>query len=340
MAALDKSGETGVDQPALINDEGMRKRTLAIGRILGTKLGWAAATLLFTSILVFSATQLMPGNAARLMLGTFATQEAIDALELKLGLNRPTVEQFGVWLGGILTGDFGVSPRMGMPIAPLLWQHLKMSLVLAGSALVLVFVIGVAFGTLAALNRGNPVDRTLTGISLLGISVPEFVSGCVLILLFTGVLPISGYAPAGAGFWQWLSHLVLPIVSLTFLMLAHIMRTARVSMIETLSASYIRTAVLKGLPKRTVVLKHALRNALLPTVTVLGINVGYLIGGVVVVEIVFSYPGLGRLTVFAVQNRDIPLIQACTLTMAVVYIAASFITDTIYLFLNPRLRTG
>lgn len=340
MPALDKSGETEVDQPALINDEGVRKRTLVIGRILGTKLGWAAATLLFTSILVFSATQLMPGNAARLMLGTFATQEAINALELKLGLNRPAVEQFGVWLGGILMGDFGMSPRMGMPIAPLLWQHLKMSLVLAGSALVLVFVIGVAFGTLAALNRGNPVDRTLTGISLLGISVPEFVSGCVLILLFTGVLPISGYAPAGAGFWQWLSHLILPIVSLTFLMLAHVMRTARVSMIETLSAPYIRTAVLKGLPKRTVVLKHALRNALLPTVTVLGINVGYLIGGVVVVEIVFSYPGLGRLTVFAVQNRDIPLIQACTLTMAAVYIAASFITDTIYLFLNPKLRTG
>lgn len=321
-------------------DMGARQRALVIGRILGVKTGWALATLLFTCVLVFSATQLMPGNAARLMLGTFASPEAVEALELRLGLNRPAIEQFGSWLGGILVGDFGVSPRMGTPIAPLLWQHLKMSLILAGTALVLVFVIGVTFGTIAALNRGNPVDRALTGVSLLGISVPEFVSGCVLILLFTGVLPISGYAPPGAGFGQWLSHLVLPIVSLTFLMLAHVMRTARVSMIETLSAPYIRTAVLKGLPKRTVVLKHALRNALLPTVTVLGINVGYLIGGVVVVEIVFSYPGLGRLTVFAVQNRDIPLIQACTLTMAAVYIAASFITDTIYLFLNPRLRTG
>lgn len=338
MATIDKSGEAEANQTALINEVGVRRRTLVIGRMLGSKLGWAAATLLFTSIFVFSATQFMPGNAAQLMLGTFATQEAINALELKLGLNRPAFEQFGVWLVGILTGDFGVSPRMGMPIAPLLWQHLKMSLVLASSALVLVFVIGVTFGTIAALNRGNSVDRTLTGISLLGISIPEFVSGCVLILLFTGILPISGYAPAGAGFWQQFSHLVLPVASLTFLMLAHVMRTARVSMIETLSAPYVRTAVLKGLPRRTVVLKHALRNALLPTVTVLGINVGYLIGGVVVVEIVFSYPGLGRLTVFAVQNRDIPLIQACTLTMAAVYITTSFITDAIYLLLNPRLR--
>lgn len=318
----------------------MWQHGLAIGRIIGVKIGWAAATLLFTSILIFFATQLMPGNAAKLILGTFATQEAIDALELKLGLNRPAIEQYGSWLNGIIVGDFGVSPRMETPIAPLLWRHLKMSLILASAALILVFFIGVTIGTIAAINRGTLLDRILTSISLIGISVPEFVSGSILILLFTGTLPISGYAPEGASFWQWISHLILPVASLTFLMLAHIMRTARVSMIETLSTPYIRTAVLKGLPKRTVVLKHALRNALLPTITVLGINVGYLVGGVVVVEAVFSYPGLGRLTVFAVQNRDIQLIQACTLSMAAIYITASLITDMIYIILNPKLRTG
>ncbi|MEQ8931904.1 MAG: ABC transporter permease [Silicimonas sp.] len=316
------------------------RRARVFMRILGLRGAWALATLLFTSILVFSATQLMPGNVAELMLGQFASDEAISALEVKLGLDRPAIVQFGDWLGGLLTGDFGVSPRMSAPIGPLLWQHLQMSLLLAGSSLVLVFLIGVTLGTLAALNRGNLLDRSIASISLLGISVPEFVSGCFLILVFTGILPISGYAPTDAGLWEWLSHLILPVASLTFLMLAHVVRTARVSMVEALSEPYVRTAVLKGLPRRIVVLKHALRNALLPTVTVLGINVGYLIGGVVVIEIVFSYPGLGRLTVFAVQNRDIPLIQACTLTMAAIYITASFLTDAIYLYLNPRLRTG
>lgn len=309
-------------------------------RIVLQRAAWAVATLLLTSVLVFAATQLMPGNVAQLMLGQFASPEALAALEEQLGLNRPAVEQYFSWLGRLMVGDFGVSPRMDAPIAPLLARHLGMSLLLAGSSLVLVFVLGVTFGTIAALNRRNPIDRVLSSVSLLGISVPEFVSGCLLILLFTGTLPISGYAPAGAGLLQQISHLVLPVASLTFIMLAHVMRTARISMIDTLSAPYVRTAVLKGLPRRTIVFKHALRNALLPTVTVLGINVGYLIGGVVVVEIVFSYPGLGRLTVFAVQNRDIPLIQACTLTMAAIYITASFITDAIYLFLNPRLRTG
>ncbi len=316
------------------------ERAMHVARLVAIRAAWGVATLVFTSALVFSATQLMPGNVAQLMLGQFASQEAIAALEIKLGLDRPAIVQFGSWFAGILTGDFGVSPRMGVPIGPLILRHLGMSLMLAVASLVLVFLIGVSFGTIAALNRGRPLDRLLSAVSLVGISMPEFVTGSLLVLVFTGILPISGYAPEGAGFGRWLSHLVLPILSLTFLMLAHVMRTARVSMIEALSAPYVRTAVLKGLPKRTIVLKHALRNALLPTVTVLGINVGYLIGGVVVVELVFSYPGLGRLTVFAVQNRDIPLIQACTLTMASIYIVASFVTDIVYLMLNPRLRTA
>jgi peptide/nickel transport system permease protein len=244
------------------------------------------------------------------------------------------------WFSGILVGDFGESPRMGVPIAPLVLERLGLSLVLAGASLFFVAVIGITLGTIAALRRGHATDRVLSSFSLIGISVPEFVTGSALILLFAGLLPISGYASPRNGIGTWLAHLVLPVASLTFIMLAHVMRTARISMIDALGTPYVRTAVIKGLPTRTVVLKHALRNALLPTITVLGINVGYLIGGVVVVELVFSYPGLGRLTVFAVQNRDIPLIQACTLTMAAVYIVASFLTDMVYLALNPRLRTS
>ena len=300
---------------------------------------WAVATLVFTSVLVFAATQLMPGNVAQIILGTFATPNAIAALNAKLGLDQPAIAQFVHWFRGVLVGDFGQSLRMGIPITPVLLQRLGMSLVLAGAALMLVFLIGVTLGTIAALYRRTALDRALSAVSLVGISMPEFVTGSLLILLFAGILPVSGYAAFGDGVGNWLAHLVLPVASLTFILLAHVMRTARVSMVDTLTQPYVRTAVLKGLPTRTVVIKHALRNALLPTVTVLGINVGYLIGGIVVVELVFSYPGLGRLTVFAVQNRDIPLIQACTLTMAAIYILASFATDLVYLVLNPRLRT-
>ena len=315
-------------------------RLAAVMRLVAVRAAWALATLVFTAVLVFSTTQLMPGNVAHLILGQFATQEAISALEVKLGLDRPAVVQFFSWAGKLLTGDLGDSPRMGLPIGPVLLQRLGVSLTLAACSLCLVFIIGVSLGVLAALRRGRLADRLLSSFSLIGISMPEFVTGSLLVLLFTGVLPTSGYASPHDGIGRWLAHLTLPVLSLTFIMLAHVMRTARVSMIDALGSPYVRTAVLKGMPTRTVVLKHALKNAMLPTVTVLGINVGYLIGGVVVVELVFAYPGLGRLTVFAVKNRDIPLIQACTLTMAAIYIVASFIVDMIYLFLNPRLRTS
>lgn len=324
----------------------MRPRMMALAgigraaRLVGVRALWAVATLVFTSVLVFAATQLMPGNVAQIILGTFATPDAIAALNTRLGLDQPAVVQYATWFKGVLVGDFGQSLRMGIPITPVLLQRLGLSLVLAGASLCMVFFVGVALGTIAALRRRTPLDRALNAASLVGISMPEFVTGSVLILLFARVLPVSGYAAFGDGVGKWVAHLVLPVASLTFIMLAHVMRTARVSMVDALASPYVRTAVLKGLPTHVVVLKHALRNALLPTVTVLGINVGYLIGGVVVVELVFSYPGIGRLTVFAVQNRDIPLIQACTLTMAAIYIAASFATDLVYLALNPRLRTG
>jgi peptide/nickel transport system permease protein len=316
---------------------GSGRATYLARKILASAL-WALGTLLFSSVLVFAATRLMAGNVAQMILGTFATPDAIAALELRLGLDRPALVQFASWLGRILTGDFGDSLRMSLPIAPILFERLGLSLILASVSLALVCVIGITAGVVAALRHRRPADRMLSALSLVGISMPEFVTGSVLILLFAGVLPISGYVPFAEGWRSWLGHLVLPVATLTFIMLAHVMRTARISMIDALGSPYTRTAVLKGLPAATVVVKHALRNALLPTVTVLGINVGYLVGGIVVVEMVFSYPGLGRLTIFALQNRDVPLIQACTLTMSAIYILASFATEIVYLLLNPRLR--
>ncbi len=315
-------------------------RVLYLARKILAAALWAVGTLLFSSVLVFSATQLMSGNVAQMILGTFATPDAIAALEVKLGLDRPAVVQFASWLGRILTGDFGESLRLSLPIAPILLKNLELSLILACTSLALVCLIGIAAGVIAALRHGTVTDRALSALSLLGISMPEFVTGSLLILLFSSVLPISGYVTFSEGLGTWVAHLVLPVTTLTFIMLAHVMRTARISMIDALAAPYTRTAILKGLPFSTVVMKHALRNALLPTVTVLGINVGYLVGGIVIVEMVFSYPGLGRLTIFALQNRDVPLIQACTLSMAAIYILASFVTEIVYLLLNPRLRDG
>ncbi|QRM33115.1 ABC transporter permease [Microvirga sp. VF16] len=302
------------------------------------QLGWAGFTLLFTSVLIFLLTHVMPGNAARATLDTMATAEAVKALEEQLGLNRTLLVQYWNWLSGVLQGDFGTSMRMNVPIGPVLADRLAISLPMAGAAFILVFILGTTLGSIAALYQGRPLDRLISISSLAGISAPEFVTGMILIILFAGVLPTSGFAGEGASIHEYFLHMVLPVATLTLILLAHVLRTSRVSMIEALAAPYTRTAVLKGLPKRTIVVKHVLRNALLPTITVLGINVGYLIGGVVIVETVFSVPGIGRLTVFAIQNRDIPLIQACTLAMAATYIGASLLTDVTYLILNPRLR--
>jgi peptide/nickel transport system permease protein len=332
-----RSARIAIQDVKLRSGENPGRATYLARKIVASAL-WALGTLLFSSVLVFSATQLMAGNVAQMILGTFATPEATAALEARLGLDRPAIVQYTSWLGRILTGDFGESLRLSLPIAPILLKNLELSLILATASLGLVCVIGIAAGVVAALWNRGPIDRALSAISLLGISMPEFVTGSLLVLLLSSVLPVSGYVTFEEGLGSWLAHLILPVTTLTFIMLAHVMRTARISMIDALSAPYTRTAMLKGLPTSTVVIKHALRNALLPTITVLGINVGYLVGGIVVVEMVFSYPGLGRLTVFALQNRDVPLIQACTLTMAAIYILASFVTEILYLVINPRLR--
>lgn len=322
--------------PYLPNTPGPSRYSIV--RFAIARLGTAALTVLASSPIVFAATQIMPGDAATLILGTYATPDALETLRQKLGLHDPAWLQYLHWLSGVATGDFGESFRMNTPVGPLLLERLLLSGVLAGGAIVLVSLFGIGLGTAAALLQNRPADRAISALSMLGISVPEFVTGSVLILAFAGLLPSSGYAPLTDGLGSWIAHLLLPIASLTLILLAHVTRTARVSMIETLGAAYIRTAVLKGLPTWIVVLKHALRNALLPTITVIGINVGYLIGGIVIVESVFAYPGLGRLTVFAVQQRDVPVIQACTLTIAAIYAFTSLITDLLYFLLNPRLR--
>jgi peptide/nickel transport system permease protein len=299
--------------------------------------------LVAVSVLVFAITAILPGSVAHLILGPFASPEQVGIIEQKLGLNDPLWLQYWRWVSGLAVGDFGNSLLMNRPVYPLIAEAFGRSLMLAVSAFVLIAIIGVGLGVLAALRHNGPLDHAVSIATYLGIAVPEFFWAIVVILVFAatlGWLPASGYEPITAGFWVWLKHLVAPTITLVFAHLAHVSRLTRSSMIEVLKSPYVTAARAKGLPERVVVVRHALRNALLPTITVLALDVGRLIGGIVVIETVFAYPGLGRLLVFSIQSRDIPTLQAAILVVAAVYALSNLVADLLYAWLNPRIRYG
>ena len=306
------------------------------------RVGFIAVILLVVSFVVFAVTQILPGNAAQMILGEFALPEQLEALERQFGLDDPWFVQYGRWLAGLLTGDWGTSMVMRQPVLPLVFDALSRSLVLAGLSLLAVTFIAIPMGVLAASRRGRPTDTGISVVSYIGVSLPEFVTATLLLVFLTrpevGLFPAGGYTPPGEDFGRFLSHLVLPVATLIIILMAHISRQTRSEMVDALQHDYIRTATLKGLPRRTVLVRHALRNALLPTITVIALDVGYLIGGIIVVEEVFAYPGLGRLLVFAMQNRDLPLIQAGALVMAAVYAAANLAADLVYAALDRRIQ--
>jgi peptide/nickel transport system permease protein len=307
------------------------------------RLVFMVLVLIAMSILVFGITALLPANVAYLILGPFAQPEQVHALELKLGLTDPVWQQYLRWAGGFLSGDLGQSTLMNRPIAPLLAEAIARSLMLTGISFVLIALIGVGLGILAALRHGRPLDHGISVATYLGIAVPEFFWAIVVIIVFAawlGWLPASGYEPLSAGVWVWAKHLIAPTLTLVFGHLAHVSRLTRSSMIEVMQSPYITAARAKGLSERVVVLHHALRNALLPTITVLALDFGRLMGGIVVVETVFAYPGLGRLVVFSIQNRDLPTLQASILVIAAIYACASLVADLLYARLNPKIRFG
>ena len=307
------------------------------------RLVFVVLVLIAVSMLVFGITALLPANVAYLILGPFAQPEQVHALELKLGLTDPIWQQYLRWAGGFLTGNLGESTLMNRPIAPLLAEAIGRSLLLTGVSFVLIALIGVGLGIVAALRHGRPLDHGVSVATYLGIAVPEFFWAIVVIIIFAawlGWLPASGYEPLSAGIWIWAKHLIAPTITLVFGHLAHVSRLTRSSMIEVMQSPYITAARAKGLPERVVVLHHALRNALLPTITVLALDFGRLMGGIVVVETVFAYPGLGRLIVFSIQNRDLPTLQASILVIAAIYAFASLAADLLYARLNPKIRFG
>ncbi|HUL05600.1 MAG TPA: ABC transporter permease [Candidatus Acidoferrum sp.] len=303
----------------------------------------ALVTLWLLSLLVFAGGRMLPGNVGRAMLGPFADQRAVDILNHEMGTDRPLLVQYGDWISRFAVGDLGKSYAYRAPVAPFLLTAIENSAKLALVAFLLVVPLGIFGGVIAALYRGQPADRTISVVGLSATIVPEFVSGIVLILVF-GVwlrwFPISAAFPADAGILTQVYYLLLPSFPLVLILFGYIARMARAGMIEALDADYTRTAILKGLPQRVVIVRHVLRNALLPTISVIATQTVYLIGGLVVIEILFHYQGIGSLIYTAGTKKDFPMLQAGVMTIGVLFTLATLFADLLYASLNPRIRFG
>ena len=307
------------------------------------RIGLALITLLLLSVLVFIGTQLLPGDVGRRVLGPFANQEAVDDLNARLGTDRPVLVQYWDYISSAVTGDLGFSISYSRPVSELMGRALGNSAKLAALAFVIVVPLSLLGGIVAALNRGKAIDRIITVGGLSATVIPEFVSGIVLILVFAvflGWLPGTATAPADASVFTQVRYLILPAICLVLVLFGYIARITRAGVIEALEADYTRTAILKGLPRAKVIRRDVLRNALLPTIAVVATQVGYLIGGLVVVEVLFSYQGIGRLLYDAAQNADFPLLAGGVLVVGALFQAAMLLADLTYSWLNPRLRLG
>ena len=298
-------------------------------------------TLLVVSVIVFAITQILPADAAVMLLGENATPEALAAVRLKLGLDASPWVQYGRWLTSVVQGDFGISMRNGQPVGPAMLAALGRSLLLALFAIALMLLLALPLGIIAAIRRGKTVDFGVSIISYVGVSLPEFVTSTLLILVFADWLqwlPATGYVPLSESISEGLLHLALPVLTVSIILIAHVSRMVRSELVDVLHSDYIRAARLKGLSAQTVLFKHALRNALLPTITIVALDVGYLLGGVIVVEEIFALPGIGRQLIVAVQSRDLPSIQAGALIMATTYAVANFLSDMAYAWLDKRIQ--
>jgi len=310
-------------------------------RYILRRIGFLILTIFLTSLIIFGVTQLLPGDVARVILGREAGEAALQQLRQELGLDRPLLVQYVSWLGNFMMGDWGLSYSTNQAIRPLVMERLSNSLMLAGLTLVISLPLAIILGIIAGFNEDRAVDNVISIGSLSVVGLPEFVTGLLLIQVFAfrfGLFPANSSIRPEAGFFEALPMLVLPAVTATLVLLAYIVRLTRAGVIEERKKPYVRTAVLKGLPRRTVIVKHVLRNALLPTITVIAISFGWLISGLIVIENVFNYPGLGRLLTFAIDRRDLPLLQAITFATVLGYSLANLIADLLYAYLNPRIR--
>lgn len=304
----------------------------------------AFISLFVVSTIVFAITHIMPGSAGDMLLGMGATEESVKQLEARYGLDRPVWVQYVDFVVGVFLLDLGNSFITGQPVTRMLAGPFIRTLQLALVSMFISIVVAIPLGVLVAAKRDSTTDSIISGFSYIGVSIPSFVSASLL-LLFLATPPVSlfpsgGYQPVSESVIGWLHHLILPATALNIIILAYVLRQTRSSMIETLESDYIRTARLKGVRELDVLFKHALRNGLLPTITVLAFNFGWLMGSVVIVETIFDYPGIGLALVDAIQDRDLPVIQAAILIPTASFIIANLVADILYTVLDPRIELG
>jgi peptide/nickel transport system permease protein len=312
-----------------------------MARLILGRLAWGLLTLWLVSVLVFAGTEILPGDVAAAILGQNATPESLATLRASLGLDEPAPLRYLGWLAGILQGDLGVSLANRTPVADLLWPRFGNTMALAAYAAVVAVPLAVTLGILSAMRRGSLLDRTANVIALATVSLPEYFLGLLLILLLsvrTGLLPSLANTYEGMGLLAWLQATTLPMIVLTLVTVAQIMRMTRTAVLGVMDQPFIEMAYLKGLRNARVVLRHAVPNAAAPIVNVVAFNVAYLITGVVLVEAVFNYNGLGRFMVDAVSKRDLPMVQAAAMVFAAVYVLLNMTADIAAIALNPRLR--
>lgn len=300
-------------------------------------------TMVVVSLIVFALAQLVPGDVGRAILGPYATAAQVHRLDAQLGYDRPVLVRYWHWITSFVTGHWGSSPVLDVPIRPLITSRVGNSLLLAAVAFVIVVPVSVALGVVAGLRPGSRRDRSIsiTGLSLLG--MPEFVGGTILLVVVGVVLhwlPTTAQAPPGAGLLTRVHYLLLPALALVPVLLGYLSRMARAGTAETARSAFVRTARLKGVPERVVLGKHLLPNALLPTMTVVAVQVSYLVGGLVVIEELFNYQGIGKLFLDSATTHDIPTLADITMLLAAVYLIVSLLADVGYALLDPRIRLG
>ncbi|UCG25334.1 MAG: ABC transporter permease [Chloroflexota bacterium] len=311
--------------------------------LVGRRLVLAVITLFMISLIVFLGVEALPGDAATAYLGQSATPESLDALRQEFGLYAPVHERYLSWLGGILQGDLGTSMVRRNPVSEVIGNQLRNTVVLALAAAIVGIPLAIFLGVIAGLTRDKWPDIFVSTSSIVGMTLPGFVTATILIFIFAIKLewfPAITMVPTDASVGELLPNIVLPIITLTFIMVAHILRMVRTNMIDVMTSDYVQMARLKGVPERQIVFKHALPNAMLPTINVVAITLAWLLGGVAVIETVFNYPGIGKLMVNSITDRDFPTIMAIAVVLAIVYITVNLIADLLTLVLNPRLRTA
>ena len=316
---------------------------MSVLRLVVSRALLSLLTLLLVSLIIFAMLEVLPGDVASRILGRDATPESLAALRAQLHLEEPAPQRYLDWLGGILRGDFGQALTSSRPVTEILAPRIFNTLVLSAAAFVLYLPLALIPATAQAMRREGALDHAVSVITLILLSTPEFLLGTLLLIAFVitiSVFPAMSLVDHGSGFAEYLRAIALPAITLAIVMAVYAVRMLRDNLIEVLDSEYVRMAELKGLPRRQVLLRHALPNALVPTLNITALNLAYLIGGVVIVEKVFSYPGFGSLLVDALQLRDLPLIEATVLIAAAVYVGANLLADIGAILLNPRLRAG